>query len=102
MSKISNLPEFVRKELLQKLSPERILQKLAEIKSGDYQNGESYIIKFNSDHPLFEFYYMDMDFLDKNPDDIIKPNSIFLYYFDCLELLKMHFDKIGETINYGR
>ena len=100
MSKISELPEYLRQDLLKQLPAERILEALSDkekitakeivcIRSRNQQ-----FITFAPYKPIFKFFHTDMDFLNKNPNDIIEPHSIDLNYFDCLELLRMHYENI--------
>lgn len=104
MSKISELPEIIQQDLLRKLPVHMILEALSDPKRitleervcvyyriTDEKRNE-FFRTFQPGKHLFEFYYTNMDFLDKNPDDIIKPNTLYLDYFDCLEVLKLHYE----------
>ena len=78
---------------MRQLPVERILQQLATPQYDDYKKDDQhFVMRYDSDHPLFEFYYTDMDFLDKNPEDIIKPRVLRINYMDCLELLRLHYE----------
>ena len=106
MSKISELPDFLKKDLLRQLPVDRILDALSDPRkitvrevvnvvyprAGGITRAEEFLT-FAPSKPLFEFYYTDMDFLDKNPDDIIKPHALELNYMDCLEILRMHYEQ---------
>lgn len=104
MSKISELPEYLRQNLLKQLPAERILEALSDEEKitakqnvcvhSSFGNRNQQFITFAPYKPIFKFFHTDMDFLDKNPDDIIEPHSIDLNYFDCLELLRMHYENI--------
>ena len=105
MSKISELPEFVRQDLLKQLPAERILEALSDPKRFTIEEcvcvyyrltdekRNKHFRTFQPGKHLFQFYYTDMDFLDKNPDDIIKPHALELNYMDCLEILRMHYEQ---------
>ena len=88
MTKIEQLPERVREDILEKLPVKTILRRLAEC---DYKsdNDDGFVVQFTSDYPLFEFCYID----DRihSADEIVEVHKLKLTYLDCLELLWLHY-----------
>lgn len=89
MSKISELSENVKQDLLHKLSVDKILEKLSQCDF--YESNDCFTIQFTSDHPLFEFYYWNS--LLHVSNDTIEYKTLKLNYLDCLELLQLHFEQ---------
>ena len=103
------MSEFLKEDLLRQLPFQRIINALSEVDKITARETVNVVyprmegltraeefLTFAPSKPLFVFYYTDMDFLDKNPDDIIKPHKLELDYFDCLEILRMHYEMCNK------
>lgn len=95
MTKIEQLPERVKEGILKKLPVKTIIERLT--KCDFYKSDDCFTIQFTSDHPLFEFDYIN-DIIHA-PDEIVEVHKLKLTYLDCLELLWLHYRRKWEVYN---
>ena len=106
MNELSKLPEQVKEKVLREVSVPRILDALSEIKNVTIREvvqvefprvGKSRMEEFMTfapTKPIFTFSYIDFEdfFNSENMDTKVEPIRVEFDYFDCLELLRMHYE----------
>ena len=105
MKTINEIPEEARKSFLREINIARILDGLSDEKN--FTSDCNYSVTgvgnvmvriFSPLKTILEFSYINLDFENSKPTDIIKPVKLELNFYNCVDVLKIQDEKQMRAI----